>query len=222
MEDWKKDAEDGDQEAQCQVAYAYYQGSGVKKDLKESLRWYEKAAEQENPLALCKLGYMYTQGEGCKKDFVKGFEYYLKAAELGDKVAQNNLAVAYESGKGVTKDNEAAIRWYKESAMNDYVLAEYNLAVLYEDLKDYSTAAEWYLKAANHGNAAAQDTLGRFYEFGDGVEKNLEVSMHWYKMAAKQNYFGAYENYKRISFKFTSSASSDFFDKILNFFRKKK
>ena len=89
-------------------------------------------------------------------------------------------------------------------------------------MKNYTAAADWYIKAANNGNAAAQDSLGRLYEFGDGVEQNDEVAMHWYRMAAKQNYFGANENYKRVSFKFTSNASSDFFDKILNFFRKKK
>jgi TonB family protein len=40
--------------------------------------------------------------------------------------------------------------------------------------------------AAAKGHAAAQYALGRRYEMGDGVEKDLDQAMQWYELAAKQ------------------------------------
>lgn len=40
--------------------------------------------------------------------------------------------------------------------------------------------------AATKGNAAAQYTLGRRYETGDGIEKDPDQAMQWYELAAKQ------------------------------------
>lgn len=40
--------------------------------------------------------------------------------------------------------------------------------------------------AAAKGHAAAQYALGRRYETGDGVEKDLGQAMQWYELAAKQ------------------------------------
>lgn len=40
--------------------------------------------------------------------------------------------------------------------------------------------------AAEKGHAAAQFALGRRYEMGDWVEKDLDEAMRWYNLAAKQ------------------------------------
>jgi TPR repeat protein len=40
--------------------------------------------------------------------------------------------------------------------------------------------------AAAKGHAAAQYALGRRFEAGDGVEKDLDQAMQWYDIAAKQ------------------------------------
>lgn len=42
------------------------------------------------------------------------------------------------------------------------------------------------LKAAEQGNAAAQNTLGDMYVDGIGVAKDNEKAVHWYRMAAAQ------------------------------------
>ena len=49
-----------------------------------------------------------------------------------------------------------------------------------------STAAEWYRKAADQGDADAQYKLGVFYENGYGVTQDKEQAMQWYKKAAEQ------------------------------------
>ena len=48
------------------------------------------------------------------------------------------------------------------------------------------TAAEWYRKAADQGNASAQYKIGVFYENGYGVTQDKEQAMQWYKKAAEQ------------------------------------
>ena len=40
------------------------------------------------------------------------------------------------------------------------------------NLKDYAQAAQWYGKAAEQGNAYAQNQLGNLYQSGLGVAKD--------------------------------------------------
>jgi TPR repeat protein len=52
--------------------------------------------------------------------------------------------------------------------------------------KDWSEAANWYIKAACQGEAKAQFALGVIYEKGKGVKKILDEALKWYSEAAKQ------------------------------------
>ena len=52
-------------------------------------------------------------------------------------------------------------------------------------LKDYGKAVEWYRKAADQGEPAAQFSLGLMYEQGTGVNRNLTEADRWYRLAAK-------------------------------------
>ena len=49
-------------------------------------------------------------------------------------------------------------------------------------------AFELYLMAANLGDDFAQANLGWMYEKGDGIEKNIDHAIYWYKESAKQEY----------------------------------
>ena len=66
----RKLAEDGDPEAQYQLAQHYAKGSyGVKKDAALALQWYQKAAAGGNPSAMKALGRIYSQGlDGIARD----------------------------------------------------------------------------------------------------------------------------------------------------------
>ena len=52
--------------------------------------------------------------------------------------------------------------------------------------KDWSEAANWYIKAACQGEAKAQFALGLIYEKGKGVKKIPDEALKWYSEAAKQ------------------------------------
>ncbi|MDA7658743.1 sel1 repeat family protein [Akkermansiaceae bacterium] len=52
--------------------------------------------------------------------------------------------------------------------------------------KDAEEAVKWYRRAADQGNATAQYSLGRSYDYGEGVEKDAEEAVKWYRKAAEQ------------------------------------
>ena len=51
---------------------------------------------------------------------------------------------------------------------------------------NYKKAIEWYEKAAEQGNAAAQNNLGLIYTHGNGVDVNYQKAIEWYEKAAEQ------------------------------------
>ena len=52
--------------------------------------------------------------------------------------------------------------------------------------KDNQEAMKWFLKAAEHGHARAQNAIGRMYNFGEGVKQDYQEAMKWYLKAAEQ------------------------------------
>ena len=49
-------------------------------------------------------------------------------------------------------------------------------------------------KAAQEGNARAQNSLGVLYVKGDGVEQNAKEAVRWFRRAAKQGHVGSQYN----------------------------
>src|SRR5260370_22554180 len=52
--------------------------------------------------------------------------------------------------------------------------------------QDSASAAEWFHKAADQGNAAAQSHLGDMYYLGEGVKQDDAEAVAWYRKAADQ------------------------------------
>ena len=52
--------------------------------------------------------------------------------------------------------------------------------------KNYSTAMDWYRKAADHGDSAGLIFLAMLYEEGKGVRKDRTEALRWYRMAAER------------------------------------
>ena len=64
----RKKAQDGDLKAQTSLAWMYFNGEGVGKDLAEASQWYRKSAEQNDAGAQFNLGSMYAKGLGVELD----------------------------------------------------------------------------------------------------------------------------------------------------------
>lgn len=82
------EAEDGNPEAQVNIAFMYYCGMHVEKDHSVAAQWYRKAAERNNVTAQFSLGTLYENGEGVNRDFEEAYFWYSLAEKQGDKDAQ--------------------------------------------------------------------------------------------------------------------------------------
>ena len=72
-------------------------------------------------------------------------------------------------------------RWISPPGISKYIIWRF---VIMEDIKAI-------FELANNGDTVAQYKLGRAYESGDGVEKNLETAIQWYSIAASNGYKNA-------------------------------
>ena len=57
-----------------------------------------------------------------------------------------------------------------------------------ESIRDYEKAITWYRKAAEKGNARAQNIMGNRYFNGKGVEQNYVEAVKWYRKSAMQGW----------------------------------
>lgn len=54
--------------------------------------------------------------------------------------------------------------------------------------KDIAESVKWYLKAAERGDAEAQNRVGGLYSLGTGVRKDAIEATKWFRKAAEQGY----------------------------------
>ena len=187
---YRKAAEQGHAEAQCQLGFCYACGTGVGQDFVEAVKWYRKAAEQGHAGSQYELGRCYFDGTGVEQDHTEAVRWYRKAAEQGDAAAQHCLGFCYDHGTGVGQDNTEAVNWYHKAAKQGLAEAQYNLGTCYAHgngvRKDPAEAVNWYRKAAKQGLAEAQYNLGVCYYTGTGVEKDPAEAVNWCRKAAEQ------------------------------------
>ncbi|MCX8627215.1 tetratricopeptide repeat protein, partial [Gilliamella sp. B3976] len=75
------EAEQGDKDAQYNLALMYDEGEGVKESKEKAIYWYTKAAEQGVGDAQYNLAVIYDEGEGVEESKEKAIYWYTKAAE---------------------------------------------------------------------------------------------------------------------------------------------
>ena len=80
-------AEQGNRQAQYNLAVMYANGRGVPRDEAEANRWYRRAAEQGDASAQSLVGSAYLFGRGVPKDFVQAYLWLDLAARGSEKSA---------------------------------------------------------------------------------------------------------------------------------------
>ena len=109
-------AENGDAEAQCKLADAYFLGNGVEQDEPKAVEWFRKSAEQGYAVAEYALGNCYLLGRGIEKDEAEAFRWFLKSAEHDYALAQYAVDSCYMAGLGVSSDQEKGVQWLQKAA----------------------------------------------------------------------------------------------------------
>lgn len=148
-------AEQGDMDAQYQLAVRYIYGNGVKENLEKAAVLLEQAAEQGHVEASYDLGVCYHYGHGVEVDLRTAYELYLRAAWLGYGKGYTMVGEFYAEGICVRQNYPEAVKWF-HSAMKS------------GDPAAMGYAAFW---------------LGKCYENGLGVERNPREARRWYEQA---------------------------------------
>ena len=102
---WRKQAAQGDAQAQTRLGLLYSTGNGVPHDPGEAIKWFRKAAEQGDGLGQILLATKYLEGDGVARDPVKGAAWAILAAEEFYRVIYGVL----DGGTGRTVSNNPEI-----------------------------------------------------------------------------------------------------------------
>lgn len=184
------------------LAYAHYNGLGVKKDLKRAEDLYIQAAENGNVEAMVALGDLYVvnitplerQLYGVPWDSVKSFYWYEKAAEAGHVESMVIVGNYTYAGKGTPKDFSNAVIWYNKAIEKGSLEAMYELGDRYSYKNDEKAFFYWQ-QAAEKDHLPSIKRLGEMYSNltiqyfkGDSKKfvkkhKNIEKAFFWYKKA---------------------------------------
>ena len=168
----RKKAEAGDSSAAFELGHAYDTGRGVRQNFQQAAFWYRKGADGGNAAAQRSLGVLYWFGEGVEKDKAEAVKWYHKAAKQGDANAMFDLGAAYYNGEGVNVDDTLAYAWF----------------MLSRDAGSQAGRDAAKRSEAEHGErdfSSACVEIGKMYEQGSELPKDVHLATDWYKKAAQ-------------------------------------
>lgn len=151
-------AQDGNSNAQNNLARLYRQGLGGPVDMKQAVYWFSKAAQAGQVSAETSLGDMYETGDAGAVDLSAAVSWYNRAAVSGFFIAQLSLGQMREAGRGVPQDAVIALAWYMLAARADvspasgYFLAEHAKAVAARDSLSARLSSDQRATAENLAN----------------------------------------------------------------------
>ena len=129
-------AEAGDLRAQFRLGMAFMldesggeKGGGAGRggfatDLRESLKWFERAGHGGCARSANNAGILYFYGnDGVEQNLRKAYNWFSVGAKGGDSNSQCYLAGMHYDGVVVRSDPVEALRWYAKSAHQDHAIA---------------------------------------------------------------------------------------------------
>jgi TPR repeat protein len=186
-------ANDGDAQAQFDLALCYVEGKGVEKNGELAFEWHNKAAEQ---------GHLNAQ-------FALGLYYFLRIVErqtntliskwVNEKYVHKSIDPAFDLAvsqalytKPTGVNDELAFVWLKNAAEQNHAEANYWLGICYRDgigsQNNEELAFDCFSISAENGLSAAQNVLAYCYFDGKGVQENIELGWYWCEVAANNGF----------------------------------
>jgi TPR repeat protein len=196
--DWVKRAADtGDAEASYQLGVAYLEGRGVAQSLDDARAAFEVSSEGYSPRGSAALGYMMELGLGMEPDIEGAQSLYYSGESARIPAAIHNLARLTEA-----EFPDRARERYERAAKAGYLPAAVNLALMLLEGRggpqDITAALDWTRRAAEGGNAAGLNNLGRMVELGLGAAADPAEARRLYGEAAALGYELAAGNLARL------------------------
>lgn len=130
---WKGLADDGEAEAQNNIAFLYERGHGVKQSYTRAIEWYKKAAAQDSPEAMHNLGMLAFDGYGMRQDYLAAKRYFTAAAELDLANSHYMLGLIYYQGHGLKKNPARARTHFMDAAKLGSPIGQFMTALMLQN-----------------------------------------------------------------------------------------
>jgi len=200
-------AELGNAWAQLYYGGSLKKGVGTEQNMPAAVEWFRKSAEQNCAIAFYELGVCYEKGEGVERNLDEAKGWYKKALDAGIKPDAQEALNRIEKLKAEATPEGKALELYKQAIElfdrqdKDVECAELlrqsaELGFVWAQLfygrflcKGIGTALDpvaavgWFRKAADQNCAEAFYELGVCYENGEGVERDFDQAIEWYRKA---------------------------------------
>ena len=145
----------GNARAQFVMSSNYYSGDGVEQDLELAKMYANLALEQQYIYAWRRWGKFYRDGLAVPQDYEKARRCYENGAKMGDYNCYNKIGDMIYHGWGCKADYEEAVRYFREGEKAPAFGQKYCLQ-------------------------RSKMALGRAYENGQGVERDLSAAADKY------------------------------------------
>ena len=153
-----------------EMARAFRDGLGVKKNRQQTFLWFEKAVENGDEEALYEYALCYSHGIGVAFNYKKAIELLVKAARLGSGEAKGEIERLMNN---------------KRRHMLNTVYAK-AMEMIYQ--KKFEEAEELLRVCLKLGHGKGIYTLGCLNEFGLGIPTNREMAFRLYETAFELKY----------------------------------
>ena len=184
---WGHAAEQGDAEAQHQLATAYFYGQRTQFKTHQATRLWRLAAEQGHAEAQYELGGVLWAGDETQQDHIEAVHWWRKAADQGVSRAQRLLGIAFSFGDGVPMDQVAGASWLQQAADQGDSEAQCALGCCYETgrgvQKSNATATRLWRQAADKGHSLSQAYLGLHAIRGEEGTRDHREACLWLSLA---------------------------------------
>jgi TPR repeat protein len=169
-------ANQGDMASQVAAGDAYYFGRGTGVNYRKAEDWYKKASSQGSGYAAYQIGLEYQFDH---RQPTRGLAHI----PYTDPVRNMQFARVFMLQSAELKYGPAFkwMGWYFEEGFRFASATD----------GSYFEAIEWYRKGADVNDVDCEFALGRFYEQGLGVAKDMPLAMRWYGLAAAQGHASA-------------------------------
>lgn len=162
-----------------------------------ALKFLLKCAENGNSAAMFHLGYGYQNGGWGLREFSfkKGALWLKKSAENGHAGGMALHAGDLLYGFGIEQDISLSKVWGAKalSSKDSFAMGYYLRLRRFEDTDSLEKSYFLLEISACEGNEFAQFAMGRHFEDGDGVKKDMQKALYWYLRAAENClYVGQY------------------------------
>lgn len=171
------------------LANLYMKGDGVPQDVTYAVELYKKAAELGDEVAQYNLGISYQDGKGIERNLRLAQTWLEKSLAQG--YADANLPLARillddENSQSLLAAQQMIkdIPIEKQNTLSYFVFMGDYYARLGKSAEDqYSSAYQWYTKAADQGSSYAYFKLAELLRQGLGVEKDFDQAIMMYQIA---------------------------------------